>query len=240
MLSVHNVLGTYRDKIDSFIALTNFARDKYVQAGFPPEKIQVKPNFLRLDPGVGQGTGGYALFVGRLSPEKGISFMLEAWKKLGQHIPLRIVGDGPLASLVKAASTNNFEIQWLGKLDKAAVLAQMKEATFLVFPSLWYETFGNVLIEAYATGLPVIASNLGSAASIVKHQQTGLHFQPGSFPELFAQVKRLISAPELIAQLRYGARREFEQHYTAEQNYQILLSIYHSTLLSAKVFSNKN
>lgn len=114
MLGVHRALGTYADQIDAYIALTNFARDKFVEAGFDGGKIHVKPNFLDPDPGEGSGDGGFALFVGRLSEEKGIRPMLEAWKTAGKTIPLKICGDGPLADCVQQAAASEPSIQWLG------------------------------------------------------------------------------------------------------------------------------
>jgi glycosyltransferase involved in cell wall biosynthesis len=102
---------------------------------------------------------------GRLSPEKGISTLLAAWQILGEQIPLKIVGDGPLADEVATAGSEIPGVEWLGRQPQEQVQKLMQNAKILVFPSVWYETFGMVVIEAYAVGLPVIASNLGSLSS---------------------------------------------------------------------------
>ena len=107
MLATHNYKQTWSKTVSAYIALTGFARDKFIQAGFPAEKILVKPNYLPTDPGTGEGKGNYALFVGRLTPEKGIDTLLEAWREIGNELPLQIAGDGPLAPEVEKASERN-------------------------------------------------------------------------------------------------------------------------------------
>jgi glycosyltransferase involved in cell wall biosynthesis len=151
MITLHRALGTW-NLVDRFIALTEFARQKFIEGGFPPEKISVKPNFVHPDPGPGEGRGGYALFVGRLSPEKGLGTLLMAWERLGGKVPLKIVGDGPLAPEVQEAQKRIPGVEWLGRKAPEEVYALMGEASFLVFPSEWYETFGRVAIEAFAKG----------------------------------------------------------------------------------------
>src|SRR5690606_26922171 len=101
MLTAHRSLGTYHNVVDRYIALTQFAKDKFVEGGLAAEKIAVKPNFLESDPGPGAGDGGYAIFVGRLSEEKGLDTLLDAWELLGETMPLQIVGDGPLLAPIK-------------------------------------------------------------------------------------------------------------------------------------------
>lgn len=114
MLAVHRALRTW-DLVDRYIALTDFARRKFLEAGLPPEKVVVKPNFVHPDPGPGEGRGGYALFVGRLSPEKGVGTLLKAWKRLGGKVPLKIVGDGPIAGEVRRAAERLSGVEWLGR-----------------------------------------------------------------------------------------------------------------------------
>ncbi|MCT7963298.1 glycosyltransferase [Laspinema sp. D1] len=226
MQTVHRIRGTWRDRVNRYIVLTDFARSKFIEGGLPPEKISLKPNFLSPDPGIGLGSGEYALFVGRLSPEKGLDILLKAWEKLGQSIPLKIVGDGPLADRVKHLSVKLPQVELLGRQPKNRVLDLMKEAKMLMFPSGWYEGFPMVLVEAYAVGLPVIAGNLGSMSTLVVPGRTGLHFRPGDANDLIAQVEWAIAHPEELKTMRQKARREFESKYTADSNYQQLLKIY--------------
>ncbi|ARV58405.1 glycosyl transferase family 1 [Nostocales cyanobacterium HT-58-2] len=226
MLTVHRAMSTWTKMVDLYIALTEFARQKFIEGGLPAEKIVVKPNFVSFDPGLGEGRGGYALFVGRLSVEKGLDTLLSAWEHLGIKIPLRIVGDGPLADQVVEATKRLPQVKWLGRRPMAEVYALMGEAMFLVFPSKWYETFGRVAVEAFAKGTPVIAANIGAIAELVESGRTGFHFRPGDTEDLIAKVEWALSNPAKLAQMRQEARAEFEAKYTAQKNYEKLIEIY--------------
>jgi glycosyltransferase involved in cell wall biosynthesis len=226
MLMFHRVLGTWQRVVDCFVALTEFNRNKFIEGGLPAEKIAVKPNFLVSDPGPGKGDGGYALFAGRLSAEKGILPLLNAWRVLGKYMPLYIIGDGPLRDEVKTAAMRHSHINWLGHQQHAQILALMKAAHVLIFPSLWYEGFPRVILEAFAVGLPVLASKVGSMASLVEHGYTGLHFQVGDSADLAQQVALMLNEPALRTQMGQAARATYEQYYTAERNYELLSMIY--------------
>ena len=226
MLTTHRLLQTWNRQVDAYIALTDFARDKFIEGGLPAEKIFVKPNFVDPDPGVGEGKGGYALFVGRLSVEKGIDVLLEAWAQLGTKIPLKILGDGPLASKVSETTQQLPGIEWLGRRPMEDVYALMQNAQFLIFPSKWYEGLPRTLIECFACGTPVIAANLGAMSSFVTHYETGLHFQPGDAEDLVTQVEWALAHPELLFKMRQNTRTEFETKYTSSESYQQLAKIY--------------
>jgi glycosyltransferase involved in cell wall biosynthesis len=226
MLSWHRAVQTWTKMVDVYIALTEFAQQKFIQGGLPAEKMVVKPNFVYPDPSSGEGQGGYALFVGRLSPEKGTDTLLAAWERLDGKVPLKIVGDGPLSLQVDKAVQRLPEVEWLGRLPKTQVLTLMKDAHVLIFPSLWYEGFPMVIAEAFAVGLPVVASELGSMSSLIAPGRTGLHFRPGNPEDLAAQVEWTLKHPAELAQMRREARAEFEAKYTAAQNYQMLMEIY--------------
>jgi glycosyltransferase involved in cell wall biosynthesis len=226
----HRAIGTWQRQVNRFVALTEFGRRKFIAGGIPAEKIVVKPNFLATDPGIGAGDGGYALFVGRLSPEKGIETLLTAWERVGSHLPLKIVGDGPLRGTVQAAAERLPQVAWLGWRNFAEVLELMRHAAMLVFPSRWYEGFPRVIVEAYAVGLPVVASNLGSMSELIVHGQTGLHARPGDPADLAAQVIRIATNAQERDAMRQGARAAFESAYTAERNYAQLMAIYHACL----------
>lgn len=226
MLSVHRAMRTWLEQVDVYIALTEFARAKFIQGGLPPDKIVVKPNFVNPDPGMGEGKGGYALYVGRLSVEKGLDTLLNAWEHLGKQIPLKIVGDGPLADRVVAATQKGIGVEWLGRQPMAEVYRLMGSAQILIFPSKWYETFGRVALEAFAKGTPVIAANIGAIAELVEHGRTGRHFIPGDAEDLATQVEFALAHPQELQQMRQEVRREFESKYTAKQNYHQLMKIY--------------
>lgn len=226
MVSFHSLLGTWKQTIDVFIAYSQFALKKFIEGGLPEEKFEFKTNFLYPAPEPGGGQGRYALFVGRLSPEKGVSTLLEAWQQLGAKLPLKIVGDGPLASQVTEAIQQYTGIEWLGRRPLEEVYDLMGEASFLVFPSEWYETFGRVAIEAYAKGTPIIAADIGAVSELVTPCQTGLRFQPGSVRSLIDQVEWFLTHPTEAGQMRRNARAEFDQKYTASDNYRRLMEIY--------------
>lgn len=223
MLSVHRAIGTWSREVDLYFTPSEFARRKYIQAGFPAEKIVVKPNFVDPDPGVGTGAGGYAVFVGRLSPEKGIATLLKAWVSHTPGLPLKIVGDGPMADDVRAAVAQCPRIQWLGRRSIAEVMALIGDAKMLVFPSLAYEVFGRSTMEAFATGTPVLASDSGAAAELVTPRVNGLHFESGNPAALALAVDQFA---ESAASMRSAARDEYLRYYTADRNHEKLMAIY--------------
>ena len=230
MLALHRALGTWRKAVDVYIALSEYSRGKLAEAGLPAERILVKPNFAQPDPGMGNGRGGYAVFVGRLSKEKGLDTMLSAWSRLGHLLPLKIVGDGPLSTEVRAAAGNNASIELLGKLSLAAVYDLIGEAAVLILPSRCYENFPRVIVEAFAKGTPVIASKLGAMAEIVQDGRNGLHFIPGDADDLAEKVKKVMSEPLLRARMRRTARKDYEERFTSAANHRALMSIYHRAL----------
>lgn len=238
MVTGHRLMKTWDKMVDQYVTLTQFARNKMIEGGLPADKIVVKPNFVAPEPKVGHGKGGYALYVGRLSVEKGLDTLLEAWQHLEAPIPLKIVGDGPLSTMVTAAAQQQPGIEWLGRRPMSEVHALMGEAQFLVFPSKWYETFGRVAVEAFATGTPVIAANIGAIAEIVKPGYTGLHFTPGDPQDLARQVAHLLAHPDQQARMRHNARTEFEAKYTANANYAQLMAVYFRVLRASSFHQN--
>ena len=213
--------------MDRYIALTEFAKAKFIEGGVPLERVVVKPNFLPRDPGVGSGEGGYALFAGCLSQEKGLlEYSWDACSYVGARLPLRIVGDGPLAHDVRTAAASMEGVSMLGQLPPAQVIDEMKSATVLIVPSLWYEGFPMSIAEAFAVGTPAVVSKLGSLAEIVTHRRTGLHF---SAREPFALANTIVSAienPEDLHRMRFKARKEYQEMYWADRNYHALIDIY--------------
>jgi glycosyltransferase involved in cell wall biosynthesis len=227
MLSVHRALGTWKNLVDRYIALTNYDRDKFIQGGIPAAKIAIKPNIIHPDPGVGDGQGNYAVFVGRLSVEKGIDILLTAWEQLAPKIPLKIVGEGPLAHHVAQAAERIPEIEWLGYQPLEQVFEIVGQAQFFIYPSKWNETFSRVAVEAFAKGTPVIAAaGVPAMADLVKPGVTGLHFKIGDANALVEQVNWLLDRPIVLAQMRLDARAEFERRYTPQENYRQLMTVY--------------
>lgn len=230
MTSFHSLIGTWTKAVDVFIVYSQFAMDKFIQGGIPAEKIAFKTNFLHPAPAIDHGDGGYGLFVGRLSVEKGLGIMLDAWRQLEGKVPLKVLGDGPMAGLVKEAMKDMPEIEWLGRRPFEEVYDIVGKAAFLVFPSEWYETFGRVAIEAFAKGTPVVASNIGAIAELIKHEYNGMLFRPSDPSDLANQVNWLLEHPQEMSQMRLAARTEFDTKYTADDNYKRLIEIYKNAL----------
>ncbi len=231
MLAWHRVAGTYSHLVDRYIALTEFSRSNFLRAGFDPAKIMVKPNFVDPDPGERRGEGEYALYIGRISSEKGLRTVLSTWRQLPQPLPLRIAGSGPLVDEVKAAAASmGTHVEFLGQIAGPQVMQAMKGARVLIFSSELYENFPLTLCEAFACGVPVIASRLGAMQEIVEDGHTGLLFEPGNASELRDKVLYAWGHSDEMRQIGHNARREFETKYTAEQNFRRLMEIYGTVL----------
>jgi glycosyltransferase involved in cell wall biosynthesis len=229
MVGAHKLAGTWRNRVKTYIAVSEFTRAKYIEGGFPGEKIVVKPNFLHPTPAAGKGGGVYALYVGRLTLEKGIVTMLEAWKSANNPLPLKVVGEGPLAELVTATAKTCSKIEYFGSKLLPEVLDLMRNAEFLVFPSEWYETMGRTIMEAFAVGTPVVATNIGPPATMVA-AETGFHFRPGNVAELRDRVEWCSHNLERLRALRGNARAAFEAKYTGAANLEMLLAVYRSAV----------
>ena len=222
----HRVLRTWDRKVDAFIALTEFARRKFVEGGLPAGKVVLKPNFLHPDPGPSEASHDYALFIGRLSPEKGIDTLLAAWRKLAGTATLRIAGTGPLSPRLEAVSSNSEHVEYLGQRSAPEVMQLIAGAQFLVVPSIWYETFGLVIIEAFAKAKPVIASRLGAMTELVRDGHTGLLFEPGDADDLAGKVTWASEHPAEMQVMGQNARRVYLQNFTAQENYDKIVEIY--------------
>jgi glycosyltransferase involved in cell wall biosynthesis len=228
MLAVHRKRHTWDQEVQAYIALSEFARSKFVKAGFPAEKIFVKPNFVYPDPGAHPGRGGYAIFAGRLSPEKGVSTLLAAWGRLRNRIPLLILGEGPASERLKlqAAELGLTLVSFLGQVPRTETLGKMRDACCLIAPSTCYETFALTIAEAFACGTPVICSRLGAMQEIVEDGRTGLHFTAGDADDLAAKVEWAWTHPDQMKAMGREARLQYETKYTAERNYKILTDLY--------------
>jgi glycosyltransferase involved in cell wall biosynthesis len=228
MLATHRLARTWTNLVDVYIALTGFARDRFLAAGLGADRIRVVPNCVQPDPGASQGDRGYALFIGRLTEEKGLACLLDAWSMLDQSIPLRILGDGPLRADLesRAARLPPGRVLLEGKVDRERAIETLKAARMLVLPSLWYEGFPVSAAEALACGVPVVASRLGGLSEIVPDGICGRLFAAGDARDLAAVVGRLWSDRESLGQMGRQARQRYLEHYAAERVYQKLMGIY--------------
>ena len=230
MLAYHRLRDTWSREIASFVALSDFARRKFVQGGLPADRISVKPNFVVPDPGARTGEGEFALFVGRLSPEKRVNTILEAWRHLRTSIPLVIMGDGPERPGLEKQAQGLSGVRFTGRVPREEVLAAMNRARFLIFPSDLCENFPVTLVESFACGTPVICSRIGAMQDIVADGSTGLHFTTGDGEDLARKVEWAWAHPEETRKMGELARQEYLARYTAEKNYPILMEIYRRTI----------
>jgi len=230
VLKLHYMNNTFKKMIDTYIALSNFTKEQFMQAGFDAGKIKVKPNFISFDPGFSSEKEDFALCVGRFSPEKGIDLLIEAWKKI-DFLPLKIIGSGDdYRRLKQYAEKNSLKIEFLGQRTNNEVIDCIKRSLFVILPSRCNENFPRIIVESFACGVPVIASNRGALAEIVENNKTGLLFDPENTDDLAGKVSLLFRNRELIKVMSNNARREFENKYTAERNYEMLISIYKDTI----------
>jgi glycosyltransferase involved in cell wall biosynthesis len=242
VMRLHNLMGTWRNKVDKFIVLTDFASRKFQNSHLRTLSHQffVKPKFVE-DFGTGnpQRKNSF-LFIGRLCEQKGIEVLLKAASSYSFN--LNIIGDGPLRSLVNEYASNNSNIRALGFMSRAMIIDELKDCTALIFPSNSYEGSPITILEAFSTGTPVITSLLGGLSEMVEENLNGLHFQVGDHNDLIKKVKE-IQEPGVAARLGRYARKTYEERYTPEDSYQMLMSIYQQTIntqQSAKTFQTKN
>lgn len=229
-----NFLSEY---VSRFISLTEFSRNKFIQGGLQPDKIVVKPNFLE-DPLTSENNFSIAtpskgaIFIGRISQEKGILQLLTAWKQI--NYPLTIIGEGPLdeqARNLARENPNPHNILFTGRLPHTEALQYLAKSAFLIFPSVWYETFGLTMIEAMALKKPVIASDLGGRDEIVQHEISGLLYDTENPQDLVDKVNRMIQMPDSEkAKMGEAGRTHYLKNYTPETNYEQLLAIYQNLL----------
>ncbi|MBY7736806.1 glycosyltransferase family 4 protein [Paenibacillus polymyxa] len=228
MIKFNELIGTWQHKVSRYIALTEFARDKFAESGIPLDRIAVKPNFIhhqtvkaKYDP-----NDRYLLFVGRISAEKGVRNLLQAWSQLEDRGGLRlvIIGDGPQKAELAAAYSQE-DIQFLGKQDGDTVLDCMSRAMYVMVPSIWYEGFPMTIVESYSVGTPVLCSRIGALEEVVEDGVTGFHFQHDDLENIKTVIRRAV-AYENYAAMRQKVAENYAAHYTEEVNVKQLLTIY--------------
>jgi glycosyltransferase involved in cell wall biosynthesis len=230
MTALHTLAGTWRSRVTLYIALTEFARNKFVEGGLPADRITIKPNFVPLDLGVGGGAGDYLIYVGRLSEEKGIIPLIEAWRRVQSRGRLLIAGDGPLLEAVKSAAEQSPSIEFLGTQPLRHVYELMGDARALVLPSVCYEGMPRTVIEAFSRGTPVISSRHGAMREMIREGETGWLVEPGDVGELTGALEAVLGQRSDVANMRRLARMEYEWKYTAKRNLELLIGTYNRAI----------
>jgi glycosyltransferase involved in cell wall biosynthesis len=218
--------ATWHRHVHRFIVMTEFARQKFTAGGLPATKLAVKPNFTAPAPHEEIPRSG-ALFVGRLSPEKGVAVLLAAWRQL-PRIALTIVGDGPERPRLEAEAPPN--VTFIGALSPDAVRTRMLAAQCLVLPSLSYEGFPLTIVEAFAAGLPVLASGHGAMNEIITDGINGRTFSPGNPQALAEAVRSAFGNLAALPAMGQAARRTYDALYTPGANLLRLEAIYADAL----------
>jgi glycosyltransferase involved in cell wall biosynthesis len=226
-LAVHRALGTYSSKVTRYIALNEFTRTKFIEAGLPEEKIVVKPNFVDIQ-AAPRSVGAGGLFVGRLSEEKGVKVLAEALASLGGTVDLEVIGAGPGEAYLRGVPGVRLR-GWQGQEE---IVRRMRAARYLLLPSIWYENAPRTLVEAFACGLPVLASRLGALETLVVQGVTGLLFEPASASALAEAIRWAEARPAELGRMGENAAAEYRRSYTPEVNYRALMSIYQEAAAS--------
>lgn len=219
--------GGFRKNVDRYLALTDFAAGRMIAGGLPAENVIIKPNFLPEIPAEGKGEGGYVVYTGRLSDEKGVHTLLKAWQQVNPAVSLKLVGDGPLRpELEQYVQAHQLNVEFMGFCDKQTVLKLVGGALFQVVPSEWYEGFPMVILEAYGCGTPVLASKIGSLDEVVEEGVTGRKFTPGDQNSLAGILAEWLSNPDQVLSLRGTTRQRFLDRYTSDANLTRTAEIY--------------
>ena len=233
MSYIHKKRKTWSTKIDKYIALTNFAKNKILDSSLnlDENKIVIKPNFVE-DNGFDYDKEEYFLFVGRLSIEKGIKLLLKSFEE--NHKKLIIIGSGPLEAVVKESAQKNSNIEYVGYQNKEFIIHKLKKAKALIFTSIWYEGMPMTILESFSVGTPIIAPNIGGPNEIVKNHINGLIYESNNLNSLSSKIEILASENKLHKQLCVGARKSYEEGYTVAKNYKLLMDIYKGVINEKK------
>lgn len=234
---------TFERDVDALIALNLFGKEKLIEGGLPADRVVIKPNFCLdpelNDPGSSPEEKPFTLcFAGRLSTDKGIGVLLDAWTNFTKaletgstpHPRLRIMGVGEMEDRVATAAGQCPGIEYLGSLSHKDTVSEIAQADGLVCPSIWYEGMPMTLLEAFSVGTPVIASRIGGLPEMVQEGVNGLLFAPGDKKQLEAHFHTLHSAPELIAAMGSSAREIHDGRYAETVNFPLLDSIYRDVI----------
>jgi glycosyltransferase involved in cell wall biosynthesis len=236
MIALHRRVKTWERHVDGFVALSDFQKDKMVEAGLAETNVHIKPPFYVNPPSPlsWEERESKVVFVGRLGMEKGLNILIDAWKQWGREAPqLEIIGDGPeRVSLQKSVKGNGIEdkISFLGQLPFLDVQRRLRLARLLVLPSLCFEGFPMTIIEAFSLGVPVAASDIGPLPNIVKNSESGILYKAGDALSLYHTMREIWDRSDRLCSLGQGARHEFDKKYTAATNYEMLMEIYRTAI----------
>ncbi|MFI6721273.1 glycosyltransferase [Kribbella sp. NPDC050470] len=214
-IGVHHKLRTWQRYVTTLIAPSEFVRGRFVAGGYDPDQIVVKPHAVPHSGLVREGPGEAVVFLGRLVEDKGFADLLQAWdSSLGTLV---VIGDGPLRAEAEARAARDSSIQVKGQLPWAEGMELLRSARVAVVPARSYETFGLVVVEAFAHGVPVVASRLGALAELVDDGETGALTEPGD-PEGLRKAIGLVGDPVTSVAFGERARQVYLDRFTPERD----------------------
>ncbi|MEI6891600.1 MAG: glycosyltransferase [Pontiella sp.] len=239
MIEFHRLRNTWANRVDAFVAVSDCVKQKYVSNGWNPNQIRVKHNTVSPAPDIGKGEQGNFVVVGRLSEDKGLLVLLDAWEILMQQcspedIPLlKVIGDGPLEQtlrddVVRRGLSDCVVI--VGRLLLEATYTELGNALASIQPSVRFEPCSRTIAESYAKGTPVIAAKIGGTVELVSDGVSGFHFEPGDASALAEIVYRLWKDPKIALSMRATARKFFDDKFSPQKNAEQLVSIYEAVI----------
>jgi glycosyltransferase involved in cell wall biosynthesis len=231
-MSIPLFFGKWKKKlfssVNTFLIPSIFVKERFQQIGFPEKQLRILPNFLDSEPvDTTSQPDNYAVFMGRLSVEKGLHTLLKAFKEL-PHVPLKILGAGPIKEELEGFVIKNHlkQVEFVGYVDGQKKKEILAKALFLIFPSECYESFGYSIIESYACGVPVVASALGGAKELVEEGETGYLFEAGNHEDLMDKINRIREDKDQMMKMRKRALERVKRLYTKEIGYDNLIKLF--------------
>ncbi|KUM77107.1 glycosyltransferase [Streptomyces curacoi] len=220
--------------VERFLCISAAQRDVLVRAGMPAERLVVKHNFVPDPDDRRSGAGEHLLHLGRLAEAKGVRLLMAAWDEIaasgGVGVPLVIAGAGPLEREVSAWAAGRDDVRHVGLLDAAESRKAVARSVAVVAPSTWLETFGLVVVEAMAAGVPAVAAGHGAFVELVEDGVTGLLHRPGEPGSLAACIRRIAAEPALGREMGQAARRRYEQGFSPAVGLERLVEEYRTAI----------
>lgn len=236
MAGLHNIAGTWKNRVSKYVVISQYVADILIADGFPPDKIIVKPNFVWLEellPIEPVETRKHVLFVGRLTPEKGVDVLIKAWHQMETSMPLKLIGES------EKHHVSSGSVEFLGRKNLSEVYKLMRQAACVVMPGNWPEPFGRVAIEAFANGTPVISADQGGVAELIEHGVNGRLFKSGDTDDLIKNLSQFLSNKTERDNSARNARATYLKKYTPKANLAQLEDIYED-VIAATDASNRN
>ena len=236
MISDNQKKNILNNKVNCFITMSNFAKKKFIQANFLKKKLHIKTNFSPVTISyisTKKVRQNFCLYVGRLSDEKGISTLLKAWENI--NYPLKIFGNGPLINQLNKDQKN---VTFFGHQNKKIILKEMRLAKLLIFPTECYEGNPLTILESFASGLPVLASNIGSVSEMIVDKHNGIFFKAGNIKDIRNKINWALSNPSKCDKISKNALNEFKKKYSKKTNYNLLIEIYKKAIKDNLINNN--